>query len=65
MTIMDWVFNLVTAVLWYWFLYYFLYSIKNKVNLYQAAFILLILCYAAFIACPFIRYSAAWKALLG
>ncbi len=50
----------IEACLWYGFLWYFLYAIKNDVNLYVSALILLALMYAAGLSCPFIRNTQAW-----
>lgn len=65
MSVNDWMFAAVDAVLWYAFLYYFLFSVKNSVNLYKSAFILLVLMYAAFIVCPWFRNTPGWIALFG
>ena len=65
MTMTDWMFVGVDAALWYTFLYYFLYSIKKDVNLFKSAFVLLIILYAAFIACPWMRATDAWIRLFG
>lgn len=60
MSIKDWFFALIEAALWYVFLYYFLFSVKNEVNLYQSAFVLLAIAYLASISCPLVRHSGAW-----
>jgi len=51
------------AGVWYIFAYYALYSIKNDVNLYQSAFVLVALVYLAFCICPLVRHTDAWKRL--
>lgn len=55
----------VEAALWYVVTYYTLYSIKNDVNLYQSALIILVLAYLAAWACPLIRHSEPWKRTFG
>lgn len=61
MSTKDWLLALVEAALWYVFLYYFLFSVKNEVNLYQSAFALLAIAYLASISCPLVRHSGAWR----
>lgn len=61
MKLMNKALALVEAGLWYGALYYFLYSIKHDVNLYQSALIILVLGYAASVACPWFRSTAAWQ----
>lgn len=51
----------VEAILWYGFLSYALYSLKNPVNLYQSALVLLVLGYLAAWACPLVRNSSGWR----
>lgn len=63
MSIKDWIFAGVEAIFWYGFLYYFLFSIKNDVNLFQSALVLLLFCYVAIIFCPWVRHTSAWKEL--
>jgi hypothetical protein len=63
MNIKDWILSFVEAALWYCMIYYSLFSIKNPVNLYHSALIILVLVYAATIACPFVRHMQAWKDL--
>ena len=60
MKLMNMILAAVEACLWYGALYYFLYSIKNDVNLYLSALILLILVYGAGMSCPWFRNTAAW-----
>lgn len=43
------------AVLWYFFMYYLLYSIKNPTNLWLSALILLVLGYLGTLTCPWLR----------
>jgi hypothetical protein len=63
MTLRDWFFAVVEAILWYSFIYYALYSIKNEVDISVSAFFLIIIAYAAALSCPFIRHTATWKSL--
>lgn len=55
---------IVEAALWYGFIYFGLYSIKNPVNLYESALILLAIAYLASFACPLLRNSGAWRRML-
>ncbi|MEX0940837.1 MAG: hypothetical protein WDZ41_05750 [Candidatus Babeliales bacterium] len=47
-------FLIINAIVWYFFFYCLLYSIKNTVNLYLYSFYLLILFSLGFATCPFI-----------
>lgn len=60
MSIKDWFLALVEAALWYVFIYYFLFSIKHDVNLFQSALSLLVIAYLASISCPLVRHSGGW-----
>ncbi|MFH5805477.1 hypothetical protein [Alienimonas sp. DA493] len=51
------------AVLWYFFLWFALDSIKRGRPPWLAAVILLALGYAAFVACPWVRDTDAWERL--
>lgn len=55
------VLGVIEAVFWYGTVYYTLYSIKNDVNLFVSAFIIIILVYAAGFSCPFVRSTEAWQ----
>jgi multisubunit Na+/H+ antiporter MnhF subunit len=55
----------VEAVIWYCFIYYLIYAIKNPVELWQSALVLLILAYLGTILCPWMQNSDAWKRMLG
>ena len=57
------VLGIVEAVIWYFFLWYFLSVLKKDRNLWVAALILLILAYLGFVTCPWIRETDAWKRL--
>ena len=54
----------IEAVVWYGFVYYALYSIKNPVNLFASALILLTLAYIGTVSCPWFRRTKAFKELL-
>lgn len=60
MSLKDWLLALVEAALWYVFLYYLLFSIKNDVDLFKSALTLLVIAYLASISCPLVRHSGAW-----
>ncbi len=53
--------GVVEAVIWFTFIYYLLYAIKNPVELWKASLILLVLMYLGMASCPWIRNSDAWK----
>lgn len=55
----------VEAILWFTFIYYTLYSIKNDVNIIQSALILLVILYLASWSCPLIRNSEGWRRTWG
>ncbi|MFH1643783.1 MAG: hypothetical protein ABIA74_01270 [bacterium] len=63
MKTVDWLFSILEAILWYGFIYLFIFTIKNPVNLWLNSFILLILLYVASISCPWFRNTDAWKKL--
>ncbi|MFQ6119988.1 MAG: hypothetical protein ACE5KE_08895 [Methanosarcinales archaeon] len=65
MNVKDWFLTGVEAVVWYGFIYYTLYSIKNDVNLFVSALILLALAYIGTISCPWFRQTKAFKELFG
>ncbi len=54
-------FGAVEGVIWFAFIYYLLYAIKNPVELWQASLILLVLVYLGTISCPLVRSTDAWK----
>ena len=60
----DWFFAVVEAVIWFAFIYYALYSIKNPVNLFMSALILLVLAYIGTLTCPWFRKTQAFKELI-
>ncbi|HJO14642.1 MAG TPA: hypothetical protein QGG70_01170 [Candidatus Pacearchaeota archaeon] len=52
----------IEAVIWFFFIYYFLYTIKNPVNLWVSALILLVLGYIGTITCPwFVMFTKHLK----
>ena len=52
------------AIAWYILVVYFLYSLKNPVNIYLSAFNLVVLGYLAFWLCPLVRHSPAWRKVM-
>ena len=60
----DWSLAVFEAIIWYGFIYYFLYSIKNPVNLYVSALVLIVLIYIGTISCPWFRRTQAFKELV-
>ncbi|QDT16559.1 hypothetical protein [Alienimonas californiensis] len=62
MTPLDILTGAAEAVLWYPFLWFGLDSIEKR-NPWFAAAVLLALGYAAFVACPWVRDTDAWKNL--
>ncbi len=54
----------VEAGVWYVFTYYFLYVLKNPVELWQAALVLLALAYLGVWVCPWIRYTDGWRKMM-
>ena len=61
----DWFWAIVEAVIWYGFIYYLLYAIKNPVGLRQSALVLLVIGYLGTIACPWLRNTEGWRRMLG
>lgn len=59
----DWILSGVEFVLWYLFICIGLYAIKNPVNIYVVAGLLLVIMYAAAISCPLVRHSKPWRRL--
>lgn len=56
--------GLLEAVVWYFFIYYSLDTIrKPNRNLWLASAILIALFYLGFILCPWVRHTAAWRQL--
>lgn len=65
MKIKDLSLAIVEAGLWLCFIYYLLYSIKNPVDLWESAVILLVTAYLAAWACPLVRNSGSWRRTFG
>ena len=58
------VLGLIEAVVWYFFLWYLLATLKKpNRNPWIAAAVLLGLFYLGFVLCPWIRHTAAWQQL--
>lgn len=57
--------GIVEFALWYWFIYFALYTIKNPVDLVGSALILLVTAYLAAWACPLVRNSDGWRRTWG
>ena len=53
--------GVVEAVIWYFFLWFLLDTLKRDRNLWLAALILLVLGYLGFVTCPWIRETEAWR----
>jgi hypothetical protein len=63
MNVKDWLLAGIETATWYGFIYYMLYSIKNDVNLFISALVLLVLSYVAVLTCPWFRRTKAFKEL--
>lgn len=61
----DFLRSILEAGIWYVFIYYLLYVLKNPVELWQASLILLALMYAGVFVCPWVRYTASWRKMMG
>jgi len=59
----NWLWWIVEAILWYVWIYFFLYTIKNNIDISVAALILLIIGYLATLSCPWFRNTGAWQRL--
>ncbi len=55
----------IEIILWYVFIYYLLYTIKNPVDLRWSALVLLVVSYLIMLVCPWVRHSSAWKKMWG
>ena len=56
--------GLLETVLWYAFIWFGLDTLRTGRTLWWASLVLLALFYAAFIACPWVRDTEAWRHLL-
>ena len=57
--------GILEAIIWYVFIYYFLYVLKNPIDLWLAALILLVLMYAGVSVCPWVRNTCGWRRMMG
>ncbi len=57
--------GILEAGVWYVFIYYLLYVLKNPVELWQAALVLLVLAYVGVFVCPWVRYTDSWRRMMG
>lgn len=64
MRIRDMILLLVDGVVWYGFVYYWLFSIKNPVALPAASLLLVILAAIGIGACPLVHKTQAWQQLI-
>ncbi|MEX0920119.1 MAG: hypothetical protein WDZ69_00880 [Candidatus Pacearchaeota archaeon] len=46
---------IVSAVIWFFFIYYLLFSIKTDIDLWLASLILLVLAYLGTLSCPWLH----------
>lgn len=53
------------AVIWYAFIVYLLYCLKNPVDIYVSGLVLLALMYLGVWVCPWVRHTTAWRRLTG
>lgn len=60
-----WFWGAIETVIWYGFIYYLLYVLKNPVDLWLSSAILLGLVYAGTMACPWVHNSEAWRRMTG
>ena len=60
-----WFWGVVEAIIWYGFIFYLLYALKNPVELWSSSAVLLILAYLGTIACPWVRNTDAWQRMIG
>ena len=59
----DILLGLIEAAAWYLFFGFGLDSIKRGRSPWLAAVVLLVLFYVAFVTCPWVRETEAWKSL--
>ncbi len=57
--------GVIEAVIWYGFIYYLLYAIKNPIELWLSSAILLALMTLGTMACPWVHNSDAWLRMMG
>jgi len=51
----DKLFYVIEAIIWYFFISYFLFAIKSGYNLWIDSLVLLVLAYLGVLACPWTR----------
>lgn len=61
----DLLMGIFEAGIWYVFIWYLLYVLKNPVELWLAALILLASMYAGVFVCPWVRYTDGWRRMMG
>ena len=61
---MKWGLLIGEFVVWVLFAYYALFSVKNDVNLFTSAFVLVLLCYLGCYLCPWFRETNAYKKMM-
>ena len=61
----DWLRAILEAIAWFAFTYYFIFVIKNPVEIWKAAAILVGLAYLAILICPWVRYTSGWRKMTG
>jgi len=57
--------GILEAGIWYVFIYYLIYVLKNSVEPWSAALILLVLMYAGVFICPWVRHTDGWRKMMG
>lgn len=61
----DWVLSILETGVWYSFLYYMLFAIKQGTTLWKDAAVLLGLTYLGFMLCPWVHRTKMWKETFG
>ena len=57
--------GIIEAIIWYVFIYYIIYILKNPVEIWLSALILLVLMYAGVSVCPWVRHTDSWRRMMG
>lgn len=57
--------GIIEAIIWFVFTWYLLYVLKNPVELWSSALILLVLMYAGVLVCPWVRHTIGWRKMIG
>ncbi|PHQ35062.1 MULTISPECIES: hypothetical protein [Rhodopirellula] len=56
--------GILEAIVWYFFIWYLLSTLRAKErNLWLASFVLLMLAYVAFALCPWLRHTERWQSI--